>query len=66
MFKFCSVVLATLMAFCSLTYTNMRAPGHINHAPSSSLTSPGPFDFRGQALCAACFDSVFAWMSLCL
>lgn len=39
MFKFCSVVLATLMAFCSLTHANMRAPGHINHAPSSSLTS---------------------------
>lgn len=40
MFRFCIAVTAGLMAFSSLTHANMRAPMDINHAPSSSLTSP--------------------------
>ncbi|WNI84118.1 hypothetical protein [Citrobacter portucalensis] len=40
MFKSSIAVIATLIAFSSLTHANMRAPMHINHAPSFSLAVP--------------------------
>ncbi|WP_300001871.1 hypothetical protein [uncultured Cedecea sp.] len=40
MLKPCILVFATLMALCSLTYANMRAPMRIDYAPSFSLNAP--------------------------
>ncbi|MCS3433963.1 hypothetical protein [Klebsiella sp. BIGb0407] len=40
MFKSCTLVLAALIAFCTLAHANMRAPMRIEYAPSFSLNAP--------------------------